>query len=590
MDQKRRLPPFLLSLLAIPVGVVAGIGAVFFRALIAFFHNLLFLRIVSFSYNANTHTPPSPLGPWVILVPVIGAAGVAYLVQHFAPEAKGHGVPEVIEAIYYHKGFIRPVVALIKAVASGLSIGSGGAVGREGPIIQIGAAFGSTIGQWLRMPVWQRVTMIAAGAGGGIAATFNTPIGGVLFALEIVLHEISVRTLVPVAIATATAAYTGRIFFGDYPSFSIPSLETFSFRVTAPSALISYAGLGLILGIASALFIKAIYAAEDLFDQRISKNYYVCHMAGMLLVGLLMYVFLITTGHYYIEGVGYAAIEDVLNGTLISGGLLLILFAAKLLATSLTLGSGASGGIFSPALFLGATLGAAYAILLSNLFPGLPVSLPAFAVAGMAGMVGSATGAAMAGIVMIFEMTLDYNVIIPTTIAVAISYGVRKVFSDESIYTLKLVRRGRRVPAAFQTNFHHLKPATDLMETHFGNVTASTSIEEFARIVSDPAAPPYFLIVDADIVTGVADKMTAVQAWQKQAQGNTIGGIIKNNYTVVDKKASFFTVLSAMRSIRTTFVLVIDKPGDMTVNNVKGVIASPQLVDSMVEDIELFSD
>jgi CIC family chloride channel protein len=153
----------MLSLLAIPVGVVAGIGAVFFRALISIIHNLLFLGFFSINYNANVHTPPGPWGPFVILVPVLGAVGVAYLVLHFAPEAKGHGVPEVMEAIYYQKGVIRPVVALIKALASALSIGSGGAVGREGPIIQIGAAFGSTIGQVLSMPVWQRITSCQPG-------------------------------------------------------------------------------------------------------------------------------------------------------------------------------------------------------------------------------------------------------------------------------------------------------------------------------------------------------------------------------------------------------------------------------------------
>jgi len=184
------LGPLRLSLLSVLVGVVVGVGAVVFRGLIAFFHNLLFLGKLSTVYDANTHTPASPWGPLVILVPVLGALGVAWLVKNFAPEAKGHGVPEVMDAIYYDRGIIRPVVAFVKSVASALSIGSGGAIGREGPIIQIGSSFGSTMGQALKMPVWQRVTLIAAGAAGGIAATFNTPIGGVLFAVEIMLQEV----------------------------------------------------------------------------------------------------------------------------------------------------------------------------------------------------------------------------------------------------------------------------------------------------------------------------------------------------------------------------------------------------------------
>ena len=223
--------------LSILVGVVAGLGAVAFRALIGLVHNLLFLGKLSSAYDANTHTPPSPWGPFVIFVPVAGALGVAFLVKNFAPEAKGHGVPEVMDAVYHRKGIIRPVVSVVKALASALSIGSGASIGREGPIIQIGSSFGSTLGQLLGLPAWQRITLIAAGAGGGIGATFNTPVGGVLFAVEIILHEVSARTLVPVFTATATATYVGELFFGPHPSFSIPALETPFFVVAKPVLL-----------------------------------------------------------------------------------------------------------------------------------------------------------------------------------------------------------------------------------------------------------------------------------------------------------------------------------------------------------------
>ena len=219
----RSLNAFALWALSILVGVAAGLGAVAFRLLIGFFHNLLFLREISAAYDANTHTPHSVWGPFVILVPVVGAAGVTFLVKTFAPEAKGHGVPEVMDAVYHHKGIIRPVVSVVKALASALSIGSGGSIGREGPIVQIGSSFGSTMGQLLRLSPWQRITLIAAGAGGGIAATFNTPVGGVLFAAEIILHEVSSRTLVPVITATVTATYIGQMFFGSHPSFFIPA-------------------------------------------------------------------------------------------------------------------------------------------------------------------------------------------------------------------------------------------------------------------------------------------------------------------------------------------------------------------------------
>lgn len=228
------LPPLIFSLLALIVGIVAGLGAVIFRGLIAGVHNALFLGRFALEYDANVHTPLSPWGPLVVLVPVLGAVGVAFLVKNFAPEAKGHGVPEVMDAIYYGGCNIRPVVALVKTLASAVSIGSGGSVGREGPIIQIGSSFGSTVGQLLRLPPWQRITLIASGAGAGIAATFNTPVGGVLFALEIMMHEVSARTLVPVVISTATATYIGQLFFGPHPSFVIPELEQPYFHVSSP--------------------------------------------------------------------------------------------------------------------------------------------------------------------------------------------------------------------------------------------------------------------------------------------------------------------------------------------------------------------
>jgi CIC family chloride channel protein len=445
-EKYRSLNSFCFTLLAVLAGIVGGLGAVVFRGLIAFFHNLLLLGRFSFIYDATIHTGPSPWGPGVTLVPVLGAAAVVFLVKNFAPEAKGSGVPEVMDAVFYKKGKIRPIVAVIKSLASSLSIGSGGSVGREGPIIQIGATFGSTIAQILKLSIWQRITLIAAGAGAGIAATFNTPVGGVLFTMEILLHEVSARTIVPVAISTATATYVGRYFFGAHPSFIIPRLEETYFHLTNPWVLVAYIGLGMLMGLVSAIYVKSIYVFEDFFDNHIKGGYYGRHLTGMFLVGIFMYILWISLGHYYIEGVGYATVRDVLSGTLNRLPVLLLLFFLKLISTSLTLGSGASGGIFSPGLFMGVTAGGAYGNLVSRIFPTLGISPAAFAVAGMVGVIGGSTGAVMTAIVMIFEMTMDYTVIIPVTITVALSHGIRKMLSPQSIYTLKLVRRGHLMP------------------------------------------------------------------------------------------------------------------------------------------------
>ena len=203
-----------MCLLSFSVGIIAGLGAWAFRMLIGLVHNVLFLGKFQFFYDANVHTAGNPWGLGVILVPVIGALMVAWLVKTFAPEAKGHGVPEVMDAIYYNDSKIRPVVGLIKAVASAICIGSGGSVGREGPIIQIGASFGSTLGQILRLPPRQIVTLIAAGAAGGIAATFNAPLGGLIFGIELLLVSVNARNVLPVTIASVTATYIGRALLG----------------------------------------------------------------------------------------------------------------------------------------------------------------------------------------------------------------------------------------------------------------------------------------------------------------------------------------------------------------------------------------
>ncbi len=237
------------------------------------------------------------------------------------------------------------------------------------------------------------------------------------------VHEVSARTIVPVTIATVTASYVGRLFFGDHPSFVIPQLETLYFHHTDPYVLLLYVVLGVLMGLVSVLYIRAIYGFEDFFESRVPGNYYVRHILGMLVVGVMMYVLLTTAGHYYIQGVGYSTIQDILSGGI--SWFLILLFGLKLLATSLTLGSGASGGIFSPALYLGATSGGMFGLTMHQIFPHLPINSAAFAVAGMAGVVGGSTGAALAAVVMIFEMTLDYTVIIPMTITVALSFGIR---------------------------------------------------------------------------------------------------------------------------------------------------------------------
>lgn len=590
----RRLSPLRLYLWAVVIGVVGALGAVAFRALIALFHNLLFLGKWSLEYNATLHTPASLWGlpeewlPLVILVPVVGALGVAFLVSNFAPEAKGHGVPEVIDAIYYHKGVVRPVVALVKALASALSIGSGGSVGREGPIIQIGSSFGSTLGQLLRVPVWERITLLAAGAGAGIAATFNTPIGGVLFAVEIMLHEVSARTLVPVTIATVTASYVGRLCLGSQPAFFIPELLKLDFHPTDPRVLLLFAVLGPLLGLVSVLYIRSIYTFEDFFDKRVPGNYYTRHVLGMFLVGVMMYALLRTTDHYQIEGVGYATVQDVLEGKVTY--LLLVLFVLKLLATSLTLGSGASGGVFSPALYLGATLGGAYGLAMKQLFPALPIHPEAFAVAGMAGVVGGSTGAALTAIVMIFEMTMDYNVIIPITISVSLSYGIRALLHRESIYTQKLARRGHAIPAALQANFYPLRKTSDVMDTHFVTVPATSTLDDFVRTASEHPEVSCFLVEGPEGLIGFLTRDSALLPAARQESAIKLADLADRRFVTVTEGMLLLDVMTHLRSAGVSVALVTDGTGKLSGNGVRGLITSQQIASAVIEGMELFAD
>jgi CIC family chloride channel protein len=586
--EPRPLSTWSLCGLALAMGVVTGYGAVFFRALIGIVHNVLFLGTFSFAYDASAFTPPSPWGALVILVPVIGSVGVTFIVSTFAPEAKGHGVPEVMDAIYYGQGVIRPVVAAAKSFASALAIGSGAAVGREGPIIQIGSALGSTLGQLVQMPSAQRITLVAAGAGAGIAATFNTPIGGVMFATELMLPEVSVNTFLPVALATGTATFIGRLFFGEQPAFVVPgALAALPNQAGSAFTLVLYAVLGGLVGAAAALFVRFLHRLERLFD-RIPGGY-LRHALGMLGVGVLIYVLLRTTGHYYVEGVGYSTIQSVLNGSVSGAAMLLLLFACKLLATTVSLGSGSSGGVFSPSLYLGCTLGAAFATLLGPVLPGIPLSPPAFAMVGMGAMVGGGTGAAMTAVTMIFEMTLDYNIVLPMILAVAMALGVRRLLSRENIYTMKLFGRGHAMPRGLHANLFLVRSARDIMERDVIVLDAATRFSALLEKSANAGGLRHVVVTRRGHVTGVlrinVDLRRAVGAAGAEV---TVGELARPNFTVVREDAATFDVIVRMRRKRAAMALVIPAGRISGPQDIIGVISKEHIADNVASSIGLY--
>ena len=456
---------------------MTGFGAVALRALIGFFHNVFYNGTFSFLYDANVTEGPSRFGDLVFLSPILGGLVVVFLVERFAPEAKGHGVPEVMDSVFYKRGNIRGKVAIVKALASALSIGSGAAVGREGPIIQIGAALGSAFAQGIKLSTWQKITLLSAGAGAGIAATFNTPLGGVLFALEILLPEVSNRTFLPVVIATGAATTIGRILIGPNPAFAVSDIQLSLAPAINIQETIAFVLLGILCGVASWAFIRLLVVMEDGFP-KLPGNVYTQNIVGMLIIGLMMVALTHAFGHSYIDGVGYSVIQSILDQKLTMASLLALLFVLKLLATTISLGCGASGGIFSPSLYLGATLGAAFAAVAAVLLPHAGLTASSAAIVGMAAMVGAGTGGVMTAIVMVFEMTRDYAIIVPVIVAVAVAAGVRRSLIGETIYTIKLRHRGHRIPKERHINLYLVKQAQDIMERRFIVAKAGTTLKD----------------------------------------------------------------------------------------------------------------
>ncbi|OYV26838.1 MAG: chloride channel protein [Acidocella sp. 20-63-7] len=575
-----------LSLLAMAIGIITGLGAVVFRALIGLVHNVMFLGKLSFAYNSSVFTPASPWGIFVILVPVVGGIGVTWIVSNFAPEAKGHGVPEVMDAIYYKRGVIRPVVAVVKSIASALAIGSGAAVGREGPIIQIGAALGSTLGQVIRMTAGQRITLVAAGAGAGIAATFNTPIGGVLFATELMLPEVSVNTFLPVALATGTATFIGRLFFGSEPAFSVPiNLAAIPNSPSSVVTLALYALLGAIVGVGAAGFVRTLHWIEDGFD--LIKGRYRRHMLGMLIVGIMMYLLQIIRGHYFIEGVGYATIQSTLQTQILGAGFLLLLAVTKLLATSISLGSGSSGGIFSPSLFMGATLGASFAALIASFFPGAPVSLSAFAMVGMGAMVGSGTGAAMTAVAMIFEMTRDYNIVLPMILAVAVALGVRRLLSHENMYTMKLVRRGHPIPKALHANMFLVESARDIMERDVLVLDENTLFTSFLGMAAAQGGLRHVVVTRAGKIIGGLRVNVSLRRAIAAADDVRLGDLVAPNFILIRAGDAAFDVIKEMtRQSAAIAIVTAHMVGEP--DKVVGVITKEQIADTVSRSVQLY--
>jgi len=478
IDSFRKSEYTVTITLAIFIGLLGGFGAIGFRLLIRAFQSILYGPGPDLLYIVL-----SIPWYWKILIPAIGGSVVGPLVFFLAREAKGHGVPEVMEAVAMRSGVIRKRVVIVKTLASAICIGSGGAVGREGPIVQIGSAIGSAFGQMLRVSGNRLRNLVGCGAAAGIAATFNAPIAGAIFSLEVILGEFEMGTFGPIVLASVMATVVSRAFLGNYPAFTIPE-----YQLVSVWEIPAYLIMGILGGLVAVLFTKSLYKAEDLWeDLRIPE--YAKPALGGLAIGCLSLFF------PQILGVGYETITTALLGQL-PWLLILTLVFAKIAATSLTIGSGGSGGIFAPSLFIGAMMGGAFGHIVHSLFPSVTASSGAYSLVGMGAIVAGATHAPITSILILFELTDDYRIILPLMMTCIISAVTASQLKRESIYTMKLVRRGIDVRAGREVSILKSLLVRDFMVKDLVFVSEVMPLNSLLHLIKESTSS-YFPVLNS---------------------------------------------------------------------------------------------
>jgi chloride channel protein, CIC family len=457
-----------ISLLAALIGVLAGLIAYVLYDLIALFTNLTFYHVVSIHFRSPEQTR---IGPWIILMPVIGGLIVGFMAKYGSPKIKGHGIPEAMEAVLTSRSRIEARVAILKPLSAAIAIGTGGPFGAEGPIIQTGGAFGSLVGQMISTTASERKVLLACGAGAGMAATFNTPIAGVILAIELLLFEFRARSFIPLVIACTLATSVRGMLFGQHSMFSMGNVD-----FDVPRGLPFYLLLGVICGIAAIGFTKLLYWVEDHFDRLPIDELW--HPAiGALGLGII--------GFFIprVLGVGYDTISDILNNNL-TLELLVLICVFKALALVISLGSGTSGGLLAPMFMSSAALGGVFAMAVNAIVPGAHLSPGAFALVAMAAVFGAASRATFAFIVFAFEITRDYNAILPLMLGCVIADLIALRYLKTSIMTEKLARRGLHVPGEYEASVLHTVRLSEVMRTDVQPIAADTSVAGLAARIS----------------------------------------------------------------------------------------------------------
>jgi CIC family chloride channel protein len=499
----------LVSFLAAGIGLVAGIVAFALYKLIGLFTNLFFFHRWSTDFTSAQH---NHLGWTVIFIPVIGGLIVGVMAKYGTSKIKGHGIPEAMEAVLFNRSRIAPRVAILKPISAAIAIGTGGPFGAEGPIIQTGGAIGSLVGQAFHTTAVERKVLLACGAAAGMSATFNTPIAGVILAIELLLFEFKSRSFIPLVIASTLATAVHMQLLGLGPMFQVSPMD-----FAIPRGLPFYLVLGLVCGLAAVGFSKLLYWVEDQFEKLPFDEMW-WPAIGALGLGII--------GFFVprVLGVGYDTIGDILNGQL-AWKLLLVVMLAKAIALAVSLGSGTSGGLLAPCFMWSAAMGGIFAMVADHFVPGAHLSPGAFALVAMGAVFAAASRATFTFIIFAFEITRDYNSVLPLMLVSVIADGIAMLLMpDSSIMTEKLARRGLRVHQDYETDVLSQARVADTMEQELPAISAGTTVGVLAARIAqhDPAVARHealLILDDAGKLSGIITRGDLLRAFDKDSSG-----------------------------------------------------------------------
>ena len=505
---KVRFRTALVSLLAAGIGFLAGIVAFLLYNLIGLFTNIFFFQRISFAFSSARH---NHLGLMVIVIPVLGGIIVGIMARYGSDKIRGHGIPEAMEAVLINRSRIEPKVAILKPISAAIAIGTGGPFGAEGPIIQTGGALGSLVGQFLHTTAAERKVLLACGAAAGMAATFSTPIAGVILAIELLLFEFASRSFIPLVIASTIATSVHFWLMGRGPMFAVGAVD-----FGLPHALPFYLVLGVICGFAALGFSWSLYWVEDQFEKLPIHDMW-WPAIGALGLGII--------GYFVprVLGVGYDTISDILNTRMLLGGLLAVMIF-KSAALVISLGSGTSGGLLAPMFMASAAMGSAFAMVVDKIWPAANLSPGAFALVAMGAVFGAASRAAFAFIIFAFEITRDYNSILPLMLVTVIADGIAVYYAKNSIMTEKLARRGLHIHQDYEPDVFQQVTVGETMSRDFDTVPGAMLVAELSARIGrhDPAVTRHqgvFVLNEVQQLAGIITRSDLMRALERDPSG-----------------------------------------------------------------------